>query len=280
MARTDDDTWDITESVGATALGVAMARAAETAARRPLFVDHYAQWFIDAAEAQRMASRRSARRRTEVAELPERDADRLGLRRRQDQALRRLLHRGGLRGHPPGGHPGGGSGRPRLAVAVGRRHASCTRSTSRRCSRSRARRCERTARRPSPATSPSPSTCVRIGLTALRAAVSTPRSRPRGWPRGCCRTCPRPDRTCCSSASNGSARRTAGSPWSPSDRDYFDPEYQQQRRAAMQEMRDAVASAGRQMTDVSDLFFNEPRADVADWLAGHGWEVDSLERPS
>ena len=30
MARTDDDTWDINESVGATALGVAGGRAAET----------------------------------------------------------------------------------------------------------------------------------------------------------------------------------------------------------------------------------------------------------
>jgi hypothetical protein len=30
MARTDDDSWDITESVGATALGVAMARAGYT----------------------------------------------------------------------------------------------------------------------------------------------------------------------------------------------------------------------------------------------------------
>ena len=51
MARTDDDDWDITESVGATAFGVAMARAAETASARPLFVDPYAQWFIDAATA-------------------------------------------------------------------------------------------------------------------------------------------------------------------------------------------------------------------------------------
>ena len=30
MTRTDNDNWDITESVGATALGVAAARAAET----------------------------------------------------------------------------------------------------------------------------------------------------------------------------------------------------------------------------------------------------------
>lgn len=33
MARTDDDSWDITESVGATALGVAAARAAGLDAR-------------------------------------------------------------------------------------------------------------------------------------------------------------------------------------------------------------------------------------------------------
>src|ERR1700712_4128303 len=51
MARTDDDDWDITESVGATALGVAMARAAETRSECPLFVDRYAQLFIDAATA-------------------------------------------------------------------------------------------------------------------------------------------------------------------------------------------------------------------------------------
>ncbi len=49
MARTDDDSWDITESVGATALGVAMARAAESDCDCPLFTDRYAQLFVDAA---------------------------------------------------------------------------------------------------------------------------------------------------------------------------------------------------------------------------------------
>ncbi|OMC38249.1 SAM-dependent methyltransferase [Mycobacterium sp. GA-1841] len=49
MTRTDDDSWEITESVGATALGVAMARAAETASDTPLFTDPYAQMFLDAA---------------------------------------------------------------------------------------------------------------------------------------------------------------------------------------------------------------------------------------
>lgn len=49
MARTDDDSWDITEGVGQTALGVAMARAEETTGDCPLFLDPYAQLFLDAA---------------------------------------------------------------------------------------------------------------------------------------------------------------------------------------------------------------------------------------
>ncbi len=49
MSRSDDDTWDITESVGATALAVARARAAESESGCPLYTDPYAHFFIDAA---------------------------------------------------------------------------------------------------------------------------------------------------------------------------------------------------------------------------------------
>jgi methyltransferase (TIGR00027 family) len=49
VARTDNDTWDITESVGATALGVAAARAAETESENPLISDPFARIFLDAA---------------------------------------------------------------------------------------------------------------------------------------------------------------------------------------------------------------------------------------
>jgi methyltransferase (TIGR00027 family) len=49
MARTHDDTWDINESVGATALGVAGGRAAETNSADPLINDPYAQLFLEAA---------------------------------------------------------------------------------------------------------------------------------------------------------------------------------------------------------------------------------------
>jgi methyltransferase (TIGR00027 family) len=49
MARTDDDSWDITEGVGATALGIAWARSQETTSECPLFTDPYAAVFVEEA---------------------------------------------------------------------------------------------------------------------------------------------------------------------------------------------------------------------------------------
>ncbi len=49
MPRTDNDSWDITQSVGATALGVAAARAAETESENPLINDPFARVFVNAA---------------------------------------------------------------------------------------------------------------------------------------------------------------------------------------------------------------------------------------
>ncbi|WP_099025418.1 class I SAM-dependent methyltransferase [Mycolicibacterium palauense] len=45
--RTDDDTWDIATSVGSTAAMVAAARAAETASAQPLIDDPYARILVD-----------------------------------------------------------------------------------------------------------------------------------------------------------------------------------------------------------------------------------------
>src|ERR1700730_574953 len=49
MPRTDNDSWDITESVGSTALGVAAARRARTATENPLIRDPFARAFLEAA---------------------------------------------------------------------------------------------------------------------------------------------------------------------------------------------------------------------------------------
>src|ERR1700722_9468831 len=47
--RTDGDSWDITESVGATALSVAAARAVETGAADPLIRDQFAYLLVSTA---------------------------------------------------------------------------------------------------------------------------------------------------------------------------------------------------------------------------------------
>src|SRR5271165_7508195 len=49
VPRTDNDSWDVTESVGSTALGVAAARAAETERDQPLIEDRFAPMFVEAA---------------------------------------------------------------------------------------------------------------------------------------------------------------------------------------------------------------------------------------
>jgi methyltransferase (TIGR00027 family) len=55
--RSDDDTWDIATSVGATAVMVASARAVETASDQPLIRDEYAQLLIDGPELADLVAR-------------------------------------------------------------------------------------------------------------------------------------------------------------------------------------------------------------------------------
>src|SRR5271163_3940005 len=50
MARTVDDSWDIATSVGATAVMVALARAAETASADPLIRDQFAEPLVSTPE--------------------------------------------------------------------------------------------------------------------------------------------------------------------------------------------------------------------------------------
>jgi len=50
MPRTADDSWDIATSVGATAVMVALARAAETASDEPLIRDQFAEVLVSTPE--------------------------------------------------------------------------------------------------------------------------------------------------------------------------------------------------------------------------------------
>jgi methyltransferase (TIGR00027 family) len=69
-SRSDDDTWDIATSVGATAVMVASARAAETASEQPLIRDEFAQMLIDGPELAQLVAKMA----TTYAADPERIA--------------------------------------------------------------------------------------------------------------------------------------------------------------------------------------------------------------
>jgi len=69
-SRSDDDTWDIATSVGATAVMVASARAVETASEQPLIRDEFAQMLIDGPELADLVARMA----TTYAADPERQA--------------------------------------------------------------------------------------------------------------------------------------------------------------------------------------------------------------
>jgi methyltransferase (TIGR00027 family) len=68
--RSENDSWDIATSVGATAVMVAAARAAETAGDQPLIRDEFAQILIDGPELAELVAKMAA---THAAD-PEREA--------------------------------------------------------------------------------------------------------------------------------------------------------------------------------------------------------------
>ena len=65
MARSDDDSWDIATSVGATAVMVAVARAAETGSDHPLIRDEFAEVLVSTPELERVRAQVSSMWTTE-----------------------------------------------------------------------------------------------------------------------------------------------------------------------------------------------------------------------
>jgi methyltransferase (TIGR00027 family) len=58
--------------------------------------------------------------------------------------------------------------------------------------------------------------------------------------------------------------------------DFNTPGGRERVRSQMQHYREVVAkAAGREVPDFEDLWYFEDRADVADWLRGHGWDVSA-----
>jgi methyltransferase (TIGR00027 family) len=90
MVRTDNDSWDIATSVGATAVMVALARAAETGSHDPLIRDEYAATLVGTPELAELRDRITSMFGSDAPDDPDSDdADAMDFRQMVDyQAVR------------------------------------------------------------------------------------------------------------------------------------------------------------------------------------------------
>jgi methyltransferase (TIGR00027 family) len=273
MTRTDNDTWDITEGVGATALGVAMARAAESQSDCcPLFDDPCAQWFVDAATERGWQSPFTD---ADLADtLPSRVRAVWGYAAARTKHFDDFFIAAGAAGIRQvvilaAGLDARGWRLPWVADTVVY-EIDQPKVLEFKAETLRAHDAQPTAR----------NVAVPIDLrqdwpTALRQA-GFDASEPTAWlAEGLLPYLPAVAQDLLFERVQQLSAQDSLIAVEAFGADYFDEEYQQRRRAAVQEMRDALAETGREMADVAELMYNEPRADVADWLRDHGWEVNS-----
>jgi methyltransferase (TIGR00027 family) len=280
MTRTDDDSWDITESVGATALGVAMARAAESRSSCALFVDRFAQLFIDAATAAGWQAPFGT-----VSDVPDVDPVLAQQIERRVQSIwgyaaARTKHFDDFF------TASGAAGIRQIVILAAGLDARAWRlrwvadTTVYEIDQPKVLEFKAQTLRAHDARPVARDVAVPIDLrqdwpAALQEAGFDP-GQPTAWlAEGLLPYLPADGQDLLFERVQQLSAPDSRIAVEAFGNEYFDPEKMRERKAKMQQMRDAVVKAGRPMTDVSELFFNEPHADVADWLRDHGWEVDS-----
>ena len=231
MARTDDDSWDITESVGATALGVAWARSQEATSELPAVHRPLCQRVRRCGDRPRLAAAAGAHGRADPRRFPATPASRTkwfdeffiaagaggieqavilaaGLDARAwrlpwndgsavyeiDQPKVLAFKTETLRAMVPNRRPGM-SRCPSIFDTIGRRR------------------------------------CV------MRDSIRP--SRPHGRPRDCCPTYPPMAKICCSSASHELSAAGSRVAVESFGAGFFDPEYLASRRERIRQMREA-----------------------------------------
>jgi methyltransferase (TIGR00027 family) len=280
MARTDDDSWEITESVGATALGVAAARAAETESEKPLISDPFARVFLDAAgdgmwnmfgvcelppEVAEAEPDVALQMRVRVDYMASRtaffdefftDAAKAGVR--QAVILAAGLDSRAWRLRWPDGTTVYELDQPKvLEFKSSTLDQHGAQPTSHRVA-------------------------VSVDLrqdwpTALRQA-GFDASAPSAWSaEGLLPFLPSAaqdllfERVQALSVAGSRIAVEAPGP------DFNNPDARERLRSRMQRYREVVAKAqGREVPDRQDLWYFEDRTDVADWLRGHGWDVSAV----
>ena len=273
MARTDDDSWDITESVGATALGVALARAVETASEHPLFTDPYAQLFVDAAVARGWTSPMGDE---VLLRADPRLAQRMAALCAYAAARTKWFDEFFVAAGAAGIHQA-------VILAAGLdarvwRLPWATDTVVYEIDQPMVLQFKADTLRANDAQPAAGYVAVPVDLRqdwpkALREA-GFDRTRPTAWSaEGLLPYLPadaqdrlfeRIQRLSVTGSRIAVESFGAG---------FFAPERQQRRRVLMQQLRDAAAKAGHHLPDPEDLWFPGDRTDVAGWLGDHGWEL-------
>jgi methyltransferase (TIGR00027 family) len=284
MARSDDDTWDITEGVGATALGVAAARAAESQSEHPLFDDPYAQMFLDAATD---LGWKSPFGTGALAELPNVSPELV------EQLQRRVAGIGAYaisrtKFFDDFFLAAGAAGISQVVILAAGLDARAWRlpwisdTVVYEIDQPKVLEFKAQTLEAHNAASRARHVAVPVDLrhdwpTALRKSGFDP-TRPTAWlAEGLLPYLPAVGQDLLFERVNQLSAPDSRIAVEAFGNDYFDEDYQSRSRARIREMREASAATGHQVADIGELFYTEPRADVADWLREHGWQVGTTD---
>ena len=266
MARTEHDSWDITEGVGATALGVAWARSQETSSECALFTDTYAQRFIDAASARgwqlppsHMAER--IRAISNYAASRTKWFDDFFVAASAHGIAQAVILAAGLDARAwrlPWGDDS-------VVYEIDQPKVLAFKAET------------LIDDQPAARYVPVPIDLRQDWPTAMRDAGFDP-EQPTSWAaEGLLPYLPAEGQDLLferihelSAPGSRVAVESFGA-------EFFDPEYLASRREQLRKMREAAGDDDTETPDVADLWFIEDRADVAEWLMEHGWRVSSVD---
>jgi methyltransferase (TIGR00027 family) len=270
MARTDDDSWGITEGVGQTALGVAMARADEASSDRPLFTDPYAQLFVDAA--------------TEG-----------GWRRPPKSALDRIRAIGGYTASRTKWYDeffiaAGASGVKQAVILAAGLDARAWRLPwvdgsvvyeidQPKVLEFKTRTLAEHDVRPAASRYLAVPADLRHDWPKALRDAGFDASEPTAWAaEGLLPYLPADAQDLLFDRIHQHSARDSRIAVESFGADFFDPEHQASRREQMRRLREAAGEdSGANAPDVADLWYIEDRTDVVEWLTQHCWNVTSVE---
>ena len=278
MARSDDDAWDITGGVGATALSVARARAVESVSETPLFTDPYAEYFIEAAIAAGWRPPFAAETLAQVSAEP--------MIAEQMRAMAAYIA-ARTRYFDEFFTTAGAHGLDQVVILAAGLDARAWRLPwisdttvyeldlpgvlefkSDVLAQHRAR--------PGARYVPVPVDLRHDWPAALRANGFDPTS-PTVWlAEGLLPYLSAADQDLLFARIDGLSAQSSRLAVEAFGPDFFDPGKLASRRERLSAVREAAVAEGLDVPDTEALWYLEPRTDVARWLAGRGWEVDAV----